>query len=256
MPGPFSRQTPVAPWLPEYSRPSRVEWHDDQRFTLHNIRNFRYSAPDTSSPAWYTRQWDLSQLVATDLVLSYWGSNSIAHAFLSFGFRGGQWLAISVETRRRDNQPWSPFGGLWRNYPLIYVIADERDLIGVRLCIRQERVYLYSLNITQEQSQLLLRDYLLRVSHLNQHPEWYHTLLNNCTTNILRHGRAVSPAIKYHWRLLLSGFADRYCYQMGLLDTHQPFDILRARSRLITESRSPDSPSFSQDLRRLRPHYG
>lgn len=243
----------VINWLAEYARPGEVEWHDDNRFTLRNIRDFRYSPTGQESPAWYQRQRDLSQLTTTALVLSYWGGGCVAHAFLSFGFRDGQWLAISVETRRRHNQPWSSLGGLWRNYPLMYVVADERDVIGVRLHIRRERVYLYSLNITPQQSQQLLRDYLLRIEQLNNHPEWYHTLLNNCTTNILRHGRAVSPAIKYHWRLLLSGFADRYCYQMGLLDTRQPFATLRARSRLMAAHSVIDSPSFSQDIRRGAP---
>lgn len=255
MPGLLTRSTPDAPWLPEYSRPGEIEWHSDQHLTLRHIRHFRYPCEENPSPAWYQRRLDLGQLVATDLILSYWSGNCIAHAFLSFGFRDGQWLAISVETRRRVNQPWSSFGGLWRNYPLMYVVADERDLIGVRLYTREERVYLYSLNIPPWQSTLLLRDYLLRIDKLNQHPEWYHTLGNNCTTNILRHARAVSPAIHYNWRLLLSGFADRYCYQMGLLDARAPFEKLRASSRLRMENSHPDSPSFSQEVRRHLPLY-
>jgi len=241
-----------APWLPEYCRVSAIEWQDSDNVHVLNVRNFSYKNAFTSFPDWYDYQLKLSDVVATDLVLSYWAGNAIAHVFLSFGFNNGQWLSISIETRRRVNQPWSAFGGFLKNYPLIYVVADERDIIGVRLNIRKERVYLYSLNITPQQSQDLLRDYLMRIEKVNEHPEWYNTLLNNCTSNIFQHGRAVSSAVKYDWRILLSGYVDRYCYNHNLLSNTDSFDELKARSRLVCTDASNLSRTFSLDIRRNR----
>lgn len=242
----------ATPWLAEYARLAGVVWLDNDRFQMRNVRNFRYRSVGEPLPAWDDRSFRLSELTATDLVLSYWGGNAIAHVFLSFGFSNGEWLAISIETRRRQDQPWSALGGFWRNYPVIYVAADERDLIGVRSDVRRERVWLYGLTLTAEQRRLLLRDYLLRIEQVNALPEWYHTLCNNCTTNILRHGRAVSPAVKYDWRLLLSGFADRYCYRMGLLDSRLPFAELRRRSRLMRPPEAVIDDDFSRTIRRGR----
>ncbi|PVY27266.1 hypothetical protein [Paraburkholderia silvatlantica] len=48
--------------------------------------------------------------------------------------------------------------------------------------------------------------------------------------HILRHVRAVSPDVGYSWKVLLSGFADRYGYDPGLLDVSIPFDALKSAS--------------------------
>ncbi|MDH1321418.1 DUF4105 domain-containing protein [Enterobacter bugandensis] len=242
----------MVPWLQEYSRVASIEWQGIDNVHISHIRNFSYRNETHPAPDWYDCQLKLSDVIATDLVLSYWAGNAIAHVFLSFGFKNGQWLAISIETRRRQNQPWSAFGGFLKNYPLVYVIADERDLIGVRANVRKERVYLYPLNITHQQSQDLFRSYLLRIEKVNQHPEWYNTLLNNCTSNIFHHGKSVSSAVKYDWRILLSGYADRYCYRKNLLDNSLPFEELKKRSRLTSSDASTIGPTYSLDIRRTR----
>lgn len=242
----------TVPWLEEYSQVASIEWHDSDTVHIHHVRNFRYQDESHPVPEWYECQIKLSDVIATDLVLSYWAGNAIAHVFLSFGFKNGQWLAISIETRRRQNQPWSAWGGFLKNYPLVYVVADERDLIGVRANVRKERVYLYPLNITRQQSQELFRSYLLRVEKVNQHPEWYNTLLNNCTSNIFHHGKSVSSAVKYDWRIMLSGYADRYCYKNNLLENSLPFEELKKRSRLRGSDVSTIYITYSQDIRRNR----
>nr|WP_159466473.1 DUF4105 domain-containing protein [Scandinavium goeteborgense] len=241
-----------APWLEEYSRVASIEWKDSDNVHIHHVRNFSYRDDSHPIPNWYDCQCKLSDIIATDLVISYWAGSAIAHVFLSFGFNNGQWLAISIETRRRQNQPWSAFGGFLKNYPLVYVVADERDLIGARANIRKERVYLYPLNITREQSRDLFRSYLLRIKKVNLHPEWYNTLLNNCTSNIFHHGKSVSTAVKYDWRILLSGYADRYCYNNNLLENSLPFEVLKKRSRLKESDVPIIGSTYSQDIRRNR----
>ncbi|MGU3489432.1 Lnb N-terminal periplasmic domain-containing protein [Enterobacter bugandensis] len=242
----------AVPWLEEYSQVASTEWHDSDNVHISHVRNFRYQADSSPVPDWYDFQCKLSDVIATDLIVSYWAGNAIAHVFLSFGFNNGKWLAISIETRRRQNQPWSAFGGFLKNYPLVYVVADERDLIGVRANVRKERVYLYPLNITCQQSQELFRSYLLRIEKVNRHPEWYNTLLNNCTSNIFQHGKSVSSAVKYDWRILLSGYADRYCYKNNLLKNSLPFEELKMRSRLRGSDELTIETTYSQDIRRNR----
>ena len=56
-----------------------------------------------------------------------------AHAFVSFGFDDGGYVAISVEARREAGETYSPARGLMKQFEIMYVVGDERDLIGLRV---------------------------------------------------------------------------------------------------------------------------
>ena len=76
----------------------------------------------------------------------YWMGPAIAHTFLSFGFAGGDHLAISIETRKEKGEGYSTVKGFFRQYELYYVVADERDVIRLRTNYRHdppEQVYVY-----------------------------------------------------------------------------------------------------------------
>ncbi|MDR3430206.1 DUF4105 domain-containing protein [Silvimonas sp.] len=238
-------------WITEYARTTRVQWQGDC-VTLRDIRNFRYITRDQPLPAWYDASYDLNTVQSVDLVVSHWSGPAIAHVFISFGFSDGRYLAISIETRRQNGQKYSPFGGFLRNYALIYVVADERDLIGVRTDIRRERVHLYRLDLSPAVARQVFEQYLARVDHLNRHPEFYNTLFNNCTTNILRHARALAPQFRYSWKILASGYADAYTWDLGLLDQAIPFAQLKAQSLIQRPADAQIDEQFSSTVRQQR----
>jgi Domain of unknown function (DUF4105) len=182
-------------------------------------------------------------------VSPYWAGDAIAHVFVSFGFRDGRHLAISVETRRERGETYSSLAGFFRHFELIYVVADERDLIGVRTDIRGERVYLYRLQISPDTARRVFLSYIERITALAARPEFYNTLTNNCTTSILGRANAVSPAIAYSWRVLASGHAAEYAYELGLLDSSLSFAELRQRSRVQRPAHAEIGPDFSAELR-------
>jgi len=246
----YLRRTPSndLDWVQEYVRTASVEW-DNERATIRNVRNFTYRSRDDYTPAWYDSTYNVGELQSVDLIVSRWAGESIAHVFVSFGFCTGQYLSISIETRRKGGQKYSKFGGFFRNYCLVYVVADERDLIGVRTDIRRERVCVYRADVPADTARALFRDYMRRINELNSRPEFYHTLFNNCTTNILHHARAVSPAIGYSWKLLLSGYADQYAYELGLLDQTVSFEELRERSRIWRNVDAIIDTDFSAAIR-------
>lgn len=250
----FSRRVAshVADWAPEYTKTASVHWEGNIA-TIHNIRNFSYRTREDVLPAWYDAAFDMDAVDSVDLVMSYWTGASIAHVFLSFGFANGQRVAISIETRRTRTQTYSALGGFRKNYALIYVVADERDLIGVRTDVRRERVHIYPLVLPPDMKKALLRDYLERVNALNLHPEFYHTLFNNCTTNILRHARAVHPVIRYDWRILMSGYADKYTYDLGLLDRSQSFPLLKSDSLIRRSEDAVIDEQYSINIRKKKP---
>lgn len=240
-------------WVSEYARVASVEWRREKAL-VRNVRNFTYRTRDDCIPAYYDAVYDPAELTSVDLVVSRWASEAIAHVFLSFGFQNGRYLSISIETRRRQGQVYSPWGGFMRNYSLIYVLADERDLIGVRTDVRKERVCLYPLQVPQPIMRDVFRNYLERAEHLNKSPEYYNTIFNNCTTNILHHARAVHPKISYNWKIFLSGYADRYVYDLGLMNTMTNESFGQLKDRCIIQRTEKDSidKTYSQEIREKR----
>lgn len=237
-------------WVTEYARTARVEWQGS-RAMIRNVRNFAYRTRDDYVPAYYDAIYEIEAIRSVDLVVSRWTTEAIAHVFLSFGFHDGRYLAISIETRRRQGQRYSPYAGFLPFYDLVYVVADERDLLGVRTDVRSERVHLFRADIASATAKALFADYLHRIDVLDRCPEFYHTLFNNCTTNILRHIRAVAPDIRYSWKVLLSGYADRYGYELGLLDHSLSFERLKARSLIERSADAVIGGDFSEEIRDL-----
>ncbi len=188
--------------------------------TLHNIRNFTYRSEFDYTPAYYDRTFDLDQLQGIDLVSVYWMGPAIAHVFLSFDFSDGQHLAISIETRKEKGEGYSTLRGFFRQYELYYVVADERDVIGLRTNYRNappEDVYLYRISGTREQARKLFLEYLSRINELKAAPEFYNTLTTNCTTTIWTSSRVNQPHLPFDWRILASGYVPQYLYESGRL---------------------------------------
>jgi hypothetical protein len=145
-------------------------------------------------------------------------------------------------------------GGFFRSYELYYVVADERDLIGVRTDLRHESVFIYPLGVTPERRKLLLLSYLREVRTLSQRPAFYNTLTDNCTTNIVARavetGDGAGAALnRYSWKLLASGYADSYVYDLGKLNQSMPFAELKRRSLVVRAPGARIDAGFSQEVR-------
>ena len=235
-------------WATEYAIPATVS-HNGQTITIHNIRNFTYRSETDMTPHYYDAAFRLDDLDTVDLVSSYWSGDAIAHIFLTFGFRDGRHLAISIETRRQKRFSYSTIAGFFHHFELFYVVADERDLIGVRTDIRRERVYLYRLQIAPAARQALFLSYVNQIDQLSKHPEWYNTLTDNCTTGILARA-AAAPDVKYNWHVVLSGYAPAYAYKRGLLNTGLSFPELKQKSLIVRPPGARITGSYSQDIRK------
>ena len=119
----------------------------------------------------------------------------MAHTIMSFEMRDGTRLACSIEVRREKGESYHPIKGLFRQYELIYVWATERDVIGVRTRCRKKSVtHLFeAVVLGPGNERRMLESYLNRTNKLKQSPEWYNTITNTCTTNIVRHVNEVYP---------------------------------------------------------------
>jgi hypothetical protein len=216
-------------WVPEQAVLPQAEMHSTQ-VTLRNVRNCQYFAGDVYLVDYYDKSFDLSAVQGVDfIVVPFDNMPALAHTMLSFRIAGpdGQpdYLAVSVETRKEKGEKYSPAKGAANQYELIYVLADERDVIQFRTNYNNEDVYLYPTTATPDAARLLLVDVLERVNEIAQRPEFYDTLTNNCTTNIVGHINRIRPnrLMAADPRLLLSGYADELAYQQGLIQRHGTF---------------------------------
>ena len=169
-------------WMPDVARLPRATI-DGDRVTIENVRNFVYRSENDYDPHWETRTYDLDQLRGVDLFLSFWGPTLIAHTIASWEFADGRHLAISIETRKEKGESYSAVRGFFRQYELYYVVADERDVVGLRTNYRGERVFLYRIRQARRGARDSCSTTCARSTELAEHPRWYNALTHNCTTD-------------------------------------------------------------------------
>jgi len=196
----------------------------------------------------------LSHLTGLDFFVSYWSEGFVAHTFVSFTFDNAPLLSISIETRPEVGEGFDPVASLFKQFELIYVVGEERDLVRVRTDYRGENVYLYRLNSSPDNVRRLFMIYLARINELADKPEWYHLLTNSCTINIIRYANAAGRAGRFNIRHLLNGLIDSYLYHSGRVDTTLPFDELRRRSLINAAAQAADDAAdFSDRIRASLP---
>jgi hypothetical protein len=239
-------------WQPDVARRAWADIQGDE-ITLHEVRDCEYRTETDYTPRWETRVVHLSKLTGVDLAITYWGSPWIAHPIASFQFSDSLPVAVSIETRKAVGQSYSVIAGLYRQYELIYIVADERDVIRVRSNYRiGESVFLYRMAISPEHARALFLAYLDRLNRLHEHPEFYNQIVDNCTTNIrLANIEATEGKVQpWNWRMLLNGKSDELLYEQGLINRSLPFAALKEQSLINQRAQAAGaSPDFSQLIR-------
>ena len=242
-------------WQPDVSVTPDATVNGDL-VTIRGVRNFDYRSESDFTPRWEERTYDLRKLDSADIIAVYWTGKAIAHVMLSFGFQDKDYLAVSIETRKEKGESYSTLAGFFRQYELYYVIADERDVIGVRTTYRQphEDVYIYRMRAPLRNIRRVFLDYIETMNDMRVHPRYYNTLTTNCTTSILVHTRMNPESPPLSWKVLLSGYVPDYLYELGRIDTAKPFAELEKLSRVNERAKAADKDaSFSQRLRQGLP---
>ena len=243
-------------WSPDQAVLPYAEFQGNE-ITVHNVRHCRYFDGDTYVVEHEDRSYDLDEVRGVDFfMIPFDNMPAIAHTMLSFEFAPPdgppEHLTVSVEIRKEVGEEYAAWKGGARQYELMYVLADERDVVGVRAVHRGENVYLYETVATPEQARRLLVDVLGRTNELASRPEFYHTLTNNCTTNIARHINRIAPQrIRYDYRLLLPGYSDKLAYDEGLIASRGTFAETKAQAYVTPRAiMFADREDFSQAIRR------
>ena len=195
-------------------------WADIQgdEVTFHNVRNCDYRTETDYTPHWETRTVRISQITGIDLAINYWGSPWIAHPIVSFQFADAPPLCFSIEIRKKLGQIYSTIGGLYRQFELIYIVADERDVIRCAPTIAK-RMSIFTARLFRQRR----RANVFLNTSIRSTP---------CGTN--RAGITPSPPtaprasahsihanerVPWDWRILLNGKGDELMYERHVIVT-------------------------------------
>ncbi len=239
-------------WSPDQFLMPEVSFHDDGKVTIKNIRNINYRTTRDYDLNYYDKEFTARDVQTAWLAIAPFSGFGAAHAFLSFGFTDGTYLAISIEVRRKKGRKFDPVKGFFRQFEIMYVLADERDVIGVRTNIIKYDVRLYPIHADIEIIRAVFCDILKRADKLGEEPEFYNTIWNNCATNIVRHVRRFSekPIPAWSPRYLFPDFFDRIAYRLSILDTDLGYKESRKHFNITRQAQtaSPDD-DFSAVIR-------
>ena len=209
-------------WVNDNSRNAKIEF-DGDIVKIKNIRDFNWRTSKDYAETWINDEYDLSQVESIWLALEYFDPKhrQMAHTILSFQFEDGRRLACSIEVRREKGERYHPIKGLFREYELIYVWATERDVIGVRTrCRKYSETHLFkAVVLGPGNERRMLESYLKRTNDLATNPEWYNTITNTCTTNIVRHVNEVYPKrVPKAISILMPGLSPKMLERANLIE--------------------------------------
>ena len=240
-------------WVPDQARVPTARF-EGSAVTIRNVRHATYRTTSDFDVSWHDRKYDLGTVTTVDFVVepfSRWPG--LAHTFLTFGFEDGRHVAISVETRREKGETFGLLKGMFRHFEIIYVVGDERDLIGLRANIRKNPVYVYPGRVTREQARALLTDMLKQANRLAEHPVFYHSITNTCTTRVMDHvNRLRTDKMRFGWRTLLPAYSNALAWDLELIDFDGSLD--EARQRFLINARSvfgSDEDDWSAQIRAI-----
>ncbi len=239
-------------WVPEQAAMPSAHF-DGHVVRVDSVRNFAYTARARFTPAYETRTYDLDKLAGVWFVLTPFSRTwrGPAHSFLTFGFADSQYVSISVEARREPGETYGPVAGLFREFELIYVVGDERDVIGQRAAFEDYPVYMYPIRASRDRVRRVFVEMLRRADRLRERPEFYDTFANNCTSNVIAHVNRVAPhTVPGGIKTILPGYTDEVALRLGLIDTRLPLEAARERFRVNAAARRwIGSPDFSRRIR-------
>lgn len=239
-------------WSKDQNRLPQIDIRDNL-INIKDIRNFNYRSTNDFDENYYNQEFDLKKLekvwFMVELISDWHGP---AHTLLSFEFSDGKRVCISVEIRKEQDETFSVTKGMLRQYELMYVIADENDIIKLRTNFRKHRVYLYPIKAQKEDIKKLFLGMLKRAKELQVEPEFYNTITNTCTTNIVDHLNQISKkATPLNLKVLLPGYSDQLAFDLELIDTNLNFNETKKHFRIDKKAlKISTKDNFSDSIRK------
>ena len=232
---------PAAAVLPRTAR-------DKDAITIENVRNFEYRSLEDFTPRRETRTYRLANLRGADVIFFVWEVSWMGHPVLVFDFGPDGRICMSIEVRFKKGENYSVLRALYRQHELIFLAADERDVILRRTKYSlNQQAYLYPLNAGAEELRAVFLDYADAIDSVYEKPRWYNVLFANCATSFYR---LPSTRPRYDWRVIANGRLDEALYKEGRIDRTVPFAQLRRFAHLNEAANAAPEEGFGDHIRR------
>ena len=234
-------------WVNDNKKMATAEFVGDE-VTIRNVRDFNWRSTRDYDERWIDMKIRLDQVSKIWFVLEYFDPSrrQMAHTIMSFEMEDGTRLACSIEVRREEGERYHPIKGMFKQYELIYVWATERDVIGVRTrCRRKSVTHLFEAVVLGPGNESrMLESYLRRTNKLSNDPEWYNTITNTCTTNIVRHVNEVYPGrVPRGLSILLPGLSPKLLQRNNLVKMSGSMEETLEKSIVDERGKSWDGDS-------------
>ena len=234
-------------WVNDNKRLANAEFKGDY-VIIKNIRDFNWRSTRDYDERWIEKKFNLTEVSKIWFVLEYFDpkKRQMAHTILGFEFKDGSRICCSIEVRRERGEKYHPIRGFFRQYELIYVWATESDAIGVRTrCRRKSVTHLFeAVVLGPGNERRMLESYLNRTNKLYEDPEWYNTITNTCTTNIVKHVNEVYPGrVPKAIAILLPGLSPKILYKNNLVRINSSLEKTLEESIIDSKAQTWDGVS-------------
>tara|TARA_B100001250_G_scaffold71036_1_gene57366 strand:+ start:135 stop:962 length:828 start_codon:yes stop_codon:yes gene_type:complete len=234
-------------WVNDNKRLTNAEFEGDY-VIIKNIRDFNWRSTRDYDERWIEKKFNLTEVSKIWFVLEYFDpkKRQMAHTILGFEFKDGSRICCSIEVRRERGEKYHPIRGFFRQYELIYVWATESDAIGVRTrCRRKSVTHLFeAVVLGPGNERRMLESYLNRTNKLYEDPEWYNTITNTCTTNIVKHVNEVYPGrVPKAIAILLPGLSPKILYKNNLVKINSSLEKTLEESIIDSKAQTWDGVS-------------
>ena len=234
-------------WVNDNDKLANADFEGDF-VTIKNIRDFNWRSTRDYDERWIEKKFNLNEVTKIWFILEYFDpkKRQMAHTILGFEFKDGSRICCSIEVRRERGEKYHPIRGFFKQYELIYVWATERDVIGVRTrCRRKSVTHLFeAIVLGPGNERRMLESYLNRTNKLFKSPEWYNTMTNTCTTNIVNHVNEVYPGrVPRAIAIFLPGLSPKILYKNNLVKIDTSIENTLEKSIIDDKAKDWDGES-------------
>jgi hypothetical protein len=227
---------------------------ENDSITLTNVRNWNHSTSSVLSEDWI----DSVTVDPTQLKRIWFGLSSFSdiaafgHTFLSFEFIDGRVYTLSIEARREADEEYSFTKGMVRQYDLLYGWGTERDYVGVRTFLLDQKVELYPINLTPAESAAVFVALAEETHLVATNPRFYNTLTSNCTNELVKVINQKYPdSLPYHISHNLPGLSIDYLQNQGLIDPSTKRSVIPSDNQDLSGTIDQSPKDFSRVLREI-----
>jgi Domain of unknown function (DUF4105) len=202
-------------WQPPWGKMPSAEFNGN-KVTVSNIRDFIYRSENDYTPNYITETYDLDEINDLSLITSFWDGNKlICHMMLDFGFKNGNRVVVSVETRLPKGKKQTSIGGLFKQYEVLAIFGTRSDLLMLRTNYRKEEVFMYQTTSGPKDVRKLFVSLLKAINRLKKRSAFYNTITTNCTTSLVPFIRTIRPGKGWSLKLLLNGLSPEMAFENG-----------------------------------------